>query len=98
MAAVVAPSTPKERVPNPRHVHLASKVVFLLPRGCAAPSTTPAVHVATQARSTDSEVVVPISSTKTDRCGSTFSETTLLSRQLFAIHPVPPPLRARFFD
>jgi hypothetical protein len=66
MAAAVALFTPTAKVPYPPPRSCWQGGV-LLPRGCAAPSTTPAFHDATQAPSTDSEMIARISSTMRNR-------------------------------
>ena len=61
------PSPQKRRSHIPHRAHAGKQRGVLLPRGCAAPGTTLAVHDATQAPSTDSEVIVRISSTNRNR-------------------------------
>jgi hypothetical protein len=98
MAAVIAPSTARGKVPYPRQAHAGKQDGVPLPRGCAAPSTTPAVHDATQARrAPTARWSSPSHLRRQTALGSTSSETTLPSRQPFAIRLLPPPPRSVFW-
>src|SRR5215217_2435470 len=74
---------------------LASRVVFF-PRlwGTEQCARSPRRD---HARKTEREVFAPISSTKTNRCGSELSETVTLQRRLFAIRLVLSPPQPVFW-